>query len=153
MVNDTIKASNMIKKYEDVIKFSHPTSKRHPRMTLSERAAQFSPFAALTGYNESVKERERLTKQKIELADDERQILDVKLHFLQAHIKDELEIRITYFEPDLYKEGGRYITKRSFIKKIDAYNQMVIMKDNTNIPIKRIIKIEGEIFDLFYGIG
>lgn len=148
-----MKRNNMIKNYEDVIRLPHPTSKKHQRMTLSERAAQFSPFAALTGYDESIKERARLTKQRMELSDEERQILDVKLHFLRTYLKDDSEISITYFEPDLYKEGGHYITKTDVVKKIDTYNQTIKMQDNTDIPIKQIIKIEGKVFDLFYGFG
>lgn len=147
-----MKADNLIKNYEDLIQRSHPTSKHHPRMTLSERAAQFSPFAALTGYDESIKERARLTKQKRELSDDEKQILNVKLHFLQEHIQEEPEVSFTYFEPDRYKEGGSYMTKTGVVKKIDPYSKIVKMQDNIDIPIKEISKIEGKVFDFFYDL-
>lgn len=147
-----MKTSNFIKNDENVMNRPHPTSKQHPRMTLSERAAQFSPFAALTGYDESVRERARLTKPQIELADDERQVLDAKLYILQTHIEEYPKIHITYFEPDLYKEGGSYIRKTGIVKNIDIGCKRIKMMDQTDILIERIIKMEGKIFDILYGI-
>ena len=106
-------------KYDDIINMSHHVSKRHPQMSLEARSAQFAPFAALTGYEDAVSETGRLTSDKIELSEDERVILDRKLKIIQDNIAEEPSVFITYFIPDIFKEGGSYVTINCNLKRID----------------------------------
>lgn len=133
-------------KYEDIINLPHPTSKRHPRMSLYDRAAQFSPFAALTGHEEAVKETARLTDQKLELSDDTIERLNEKISRIAELIDSHPEISITYFVPDSKKTGGTYDTYFGKVKKIDEYNHTIVMIDKTIIPIEQISEIDGDIF-------
>lgn len=137
----------MSNKYKDIINLSHHTSKTRPRMSIYNRAAQFSPFAALTGYDEAVKETARLTKDRIEL--DEYQILVIndKLNFAIEQKTLNPILSITYFKPDEKKKGGEYLTVIGAIKRIDEVNHTVILQDKTIIPINSIFDIEGEIFE------
>lgn len=116
-------------------------------MSIYNRAAQFSPFAALTGYDEAVKETARLTKDRIEL--DEYQILVIndKLNFAIEQKTLNPILSITYFKPDEKKKGGEYLTVIGAIKRIDEVNHTVILQDKTIIPINSIFDIEGEIFE------
>lgn len=130
---------NEYKKYEDIIHMQHPASRRHPRMSVYERAAQFSPFAALTGYDAAVKETARLTDQRIELDEYEKNVLDERLQFLQKHLTEHPTVTITYFKPDERKTGGTYLTVTGNIKKIDSHERCVILMDDTRIPLHEII--------------
>jgi hypothetical protein len=115
-------------------------------MSVYERAAQFSPFAALTGYDGAIKETARLTDQRIELDEAEKSILDEKLRVIQEQLSKQQEFEFVYFRPDELKEGGTYISVRGTVKKIDKYESFVIMKDGTRIPIEEIVDIAGEMF-------
>lgn len=119
----------------------HPVSKVHPQMSMAERAAQFSPFAALTGYGDAVKETARLTDKKIELDEDAKEILDEKLRRIQEQIKERPKVEIIYFQPDGRKKGGSYITIEGCIKKIDDSKMIVVMQDETKISIEDITEI------------
>ena len=129
--------------YEDIIHFPHPTSAKHPRMSMIERAAQFSPFAALTGYEDAIEETARLTDSKIELSEDEKATLDRKLRLI-AENPAETEITITYFVPDERKAGGAYEVVAGPVKKIDRVGHAVVMVDGIKIAIEDIIAIEME---------
>ena len=133
-------------KYEDIINLPHHISKKHPQMTMKSRAAQFAPFAALVGYEDAVEETARLTTKRIELNEEEKNILDMKLQMLkeQMHVQIYPEISIMYFVPDLKKDGGKYIKISGTIKKIDEYKQLLILDDKTQIPISEIISIVGD---------
>ena len=133
-------------KYEDIINLPHHISKKHPQMTMESRAAQFAPFAALVGYEDAVEETARLTTKRIELNEEEKNILDMKLQMLkeQMHVQIYPEISVMYFVPDLKKEGGKYIKISGTIKKIDEYKQLLILDDKTQIPINEIINIVGD---------
>lgn len=133
-------------KYEDIINLPHHVSKKHPQMAIESRAAQFAPFAALVGYEDAIEETARLTIKRIELNEEEKNILDMKLQMLkeQMHVQIYPEISIMYFVPDLKKDGGKYIKISGTIKKIDEYNQLLILDDKTQIPISEIISIVGE---------
>lgn len=133
-------------KYEDIINLLHHISKKHPQMTMESRAAQFAPFAALVGYEDAVEETARLTTKRIELNEEEKNILDMKLQMLkeQMHVQIYPEISVMYFVPDLKKEGGKYIKISGTIKKIDEYKQLLILDDKTQIPISEIISIVGD---------
>lgn len=126
-------------KYGDIIHLPHPTSRRHPRMSVYERAAQFSPFAALTGYDAAVKETARLTEQRIELDEYEKSALDERLQYLQAHLNEQPVVTITYFKPDARKTGGIYLTVTGIIKRIDSHERCIILMDDTRIPLHDII--------------
>ncbi len=131
--------------YEKYIDMDRPPS-RHPKMPMSKRAAQFSPFAALTGYEEAVQETARLTEERHELDEYEKEELDRKLQILASHLPDRCPTSFTYFEPDTRKEGGAYHTVTGIIHRMNSYNQTVLLTDGTVIPIHQIIKIESELF-------
>lgn len=129
-------------RYDDIINLPHHISKKHPQMSMYSRAAQFAPFAALTGFGESVKETARLTNRRIELDDEAKTILDAKLHEIQEHIRERPIVAFTYFIPDLRKDGGKYVNVSNSVKKIDKYKQVVVLDNNTEIPIKEIVEIK-----------
>ena len=131
-------------KYDDIINLEHHISKTHKQMSMQNRAAQFAPFAALTGYEEAVKETARFIEQKIELDEELNNILDEKLRLIQSQIKNMPEITVTYFVPDDKKRGGKYQKITGKIKKIDDYNKFIIFTDGKFISIKDIINISGE---------
>lgn len=133
-------------KYDDIIHLPHPVSRKHPQMPVADRAAQFSPFAALTGHGEAIKETERLTQQRIELDENDKIRINEKLQMLQGKIQQHPEIQVTYFQPDLRKEGGSYVEESGFVKKIDSYNGKLILQNGSVIPIKEIYEIESPLF-------
>lgn len=137
------------RQYDDIINLPHHVSKRHPQMSLYARSAQFAPFAALTGYEDAIKETSRETSEKIDIDDELKSILDSKLQIIMEQKKNKPEISITYFISDLKKDGGSYITVTGIIKKIDLYNQHICLANNTEIPINDIINISGEIFKMY----
>ena len=142
------KKINEVHRYDDIINLSHHVSTTHPRMSMIGRAAQFSPFAALTGYEAAIKETARLTDQRIELNEDEITFLREKLQIIKEQLPECPEIQITYFEPDETKAGGAYRKKIGHVKKIDEYERIVIMEDKDKIAIDEIVSIDGSIFDL-----
>ena len=125
--------------YFEILSREHPTSKKHPRMSRMNRAAQFAPFAALTGYEESIKETARLTDRKIELSEYEIEELNAKLNFIQEHIKERPEVTITYFQPDERKEGGVYITATGKVRRIDEASKVLVFEDEKIICIGVIV--------------
>lgn len=137
------------KQYEDIINLPHHVSKKHPQMSLYARSAQFAPFAALTGYEDAVKETARETNERIEIDEELKAILDTKLQIIIEQVKTNPEISVTYFIPDLKKEGGAYTTVEGIVKKIDMYNQIIYLANSIEIPINEIIDISGEIFRMF----
>ena len=135
-------------RYDDIINFEHHVSKKHPQMSLYARSAQFAPFAALTGYEDAVKETERETEERIEIDEEMKSILDAKIQILNEQIKRKPEVTFTYFIPDLIKSGGSYVSVTGVVKKIDEYSQNIILEDKTEIPINDIIDISGKIFNI-----
>ena len=138
-----------MKDYSDIINMPHHVSNNRPQMSMRDRAAQFAPFAALTGYDDAVRETARQTNQKIELLDEQVAILNEKILFLMEKIKDNLEITITYFIPDKKKEGGAYTTVKGIVKKIDEYNKLIIMNDGREIMMDSIFDLQGDVFSIF----
>lgn len=134
-------------KYDDIINLPHPTSKMHPRMSLYARAAQFSPFAALTGHEAAIKETVRQTDAKQVLSEEVIAELNKKLYLIAETIGTQQMVEITYFVSDAKKDGGAYITCSGCVKKIDKYKHTVVMTDQTIIPIEQISDIEGEMFE------
>lgn len=133
-------------KYDDIIDLPHHVSATRPRMSSIDRAAQFSPFAALTGYDAAIKETGRLTDRKIELSEDARIVLDGKQQILLDHISDHPEVSVTYFVPDERKAGGAYVTVTGSVKKIDDYQRLLILTDGTTISLDEIHDISGDVF-------
>lgn len=131
--------------YDDIINLPRPISQRHPRMPIIDRAAQFAPFQALTGYGDAIRETARLTDQRIELSEDEKLLLDIKLRALIEAIPDGPVAGFTYFRPDSQKDGGAYVSITGIVKKVDSLEQIVLLDNGTVIPIEAILKIE-EIF-------
>lgn len=132
-------------KYDDIIDLPRPASK-HPKLGDDSRAAQFSPFAALVGYDEQVKEIARLTDKRIEIDDGLREILNNKLNYIADNIHDNPIVSITYFVEDKKKDGGKYKTKEGVIKRIDVVNQEVIFTDKFKVHMKDILSISSNIF-------
>ena len=129
--------------YDDIIHLPHPTSENHPRMSRADRAAQFSPFAALTGYGDVIRETARLTEAKPELTDAEKNILDEKLQsVLSLPPKERPEISITYFVPDPKKSGGSLTTVTGRIKKVDTARQCLVLADGTVISVDCVTDIQ-----------
>lgn len=133
-------------KYDDIINLPHHVSTRHPQMSLMNRAAQFSPFAALTGHDAAIQETARLTDSFAELDDDRKEQLDERLQLIRETLSQHPEIQITYFQPDLKKNGGAYVTIRGKVKKIDEQCRQVLFTDGTAIPMDNLFSIEGELF-------
>ncbi len=133
-------------KYDDIINLPHHTSPKRPRMSMIDRAAQFSPFAALTGYDAAVKETARLTDRRIELDEYSKAALDERLQLIQDHLQEYPEVTITYFQPDKRKDGGAYLSVTGSIKKIDTYEKCVVMMDKQKILIDEIFGIDGDMF-------
>lgn len=138
----------MTKTYDDIIHLPHHVSATRPHMSAIDRAAQFSPFAALTGYDAAIKETARLTDERVELDEYMKDALSDKLQIIAKRLKEHPEIAITYFLPDVKKNGGAYVTAGGTAKRIDEYKRVVIMSDGTVIPIDEISSIEGQIFNL-----
>lgn len=137
-------------KYADIINLPHHISKKHPRMSLRDRAAQFSPFAALTGHKEAINETARLTDEKHILSEDTIMQLNTQLNLIKENINENHTVTITYFVPDTKKSGGAYISHSGVVKKIDEYNRNIIMTDKTVIPIEQISEIQGDMFKEIY---
>lgn len=133
-------------KYDDIINLPHHTSSKRPRMAMIDRAAQFSPFAALTGYDAAVKETARLTDRRIEPDEYEKAVLDEQLRLIREHVKEQPEVTVTYFQPDERKSGGVYLSVTGGIKQIDDYERTVVLSDGFRIPLNEIIRLEGELF-------
>lgn len=132
--------------YDDIINIPRFVSKRYPQMSMHDRAAQFSPFAALTGYDDAIKETARLTDKKINLDEDVLQKLDEILFVIRKKLDSGQKCRIviSYFEKDLKKDGGRYLDISGEVKRIDGYRNVIVLMDGNIIPIKDVMNIEIE---------
>lgn len=132
----------MTDNYEDIINLPHHVSTRHPQMSMMNRAAQFAPFAALTGHSAAIEETARLTESQQELADEDSEILNQKMAYLREAINEHPTISIIYFEPDKRKSGGRYMSIEGQLQNIDDYNQTIVLKNGEAIPLKSILDIQ-----------
>ena len=129
--------------YSDILNLPHPTSKNHPRMSIQERAAQFSPFAALTGHAAAIAETARLTDRKIELDEDTRAELDRRQAVLLEQISERPEVTVTWFAPDERKEGGTYVTTTGRLKKLDEIQRVLVLADGTKVQMDDVISLES----------
>ena len=138
----------MRENYEDIINLPYHVSATKPQMSMIDRAAQFSPFAALTGYDAAIKETGRLTDEKIEMDEEALNILNMKFQGLVDSMDDEPEVTFTYFKPDGRKAGGAYIEVTGRVKKVDDFERRIVMQNGTKMPMDDILNIEGDIFAL-----
>lgn len=128
-------------KYDDIINMPHHVSTKHPRLSMEQRAAQFAPFAALSGFEDAIDETSRITEDRIELNEEEKLRIDNILQKLKNEISKRPKATITYFVPDIRKSGGEYLTKIGNLKRIDEFRQLIIFEDKTEIPIKEVVEI------------
>ena len=136
----------MNRKYNEIMGLPHHVSKNRPQMPMSDRAAQFAPFAALTGYDAAIKETGRLTDERIELDVEALSALDMKYQILMEALDEAPEVTITYFQPDERKAGGKYVSAVGTVKKIDDFERRITMRDGTRIPMDDVLSIDGEMF-------
>ena len=138
----------MNRKYNEIMGLSHHVSKTRPQMPMSDRAAQFAPFAALAGYDAAIKETGRLTDERIELDVEALSALDMKYQLLMEALDEAPEVTITYFQPDERKAGGKYVSAVGAVKKIDDFERRITMQDGAKIPMDDVLSIEGELFSV-----
>lgn len=131
--------------YDDIIHLPHPVSVKHPQMSMMDRAAQFSPFAALTGHDEAIKETARDTEQYMELDENTKEILDMRMQLIREHVQEHPEVSILYFQPDNRKSGGKYIRTSGKVKKIDEFKQCIILENGISIPFHQIYELQGNL--------
>lgn len=127
--------------YDDIIHLPHHVSARHPQMSLADRAAQFSPFAALTGHEAVIQETARLTDRFIELDEDEKAQIDRQLQLLKENQLWRPEIEVTYFQPDGKKSGGAYVTVQGKVKRIDEYGRRILFEDGTAVSLEEVFDV------------
>lgn len=128
--------------YDDILHLSRPVSQFHPPMPRADRAAQFSPFAALTGYEDAVRETARLTQGRLELTDEEKASIDGVLQALSVHLSEHPSVIVTYFLPDEKKDGGAYVTVTGCLRRIDVLARQLLLLDGTQIPIDDISQLQ-----------
>lgn len=133
-------------KYDDILHLPHPTSAKHPRMPISDRAAIFSPFSALSGHAAAIAETARLTDRRVELDEDARAELDRRQAVLLEHIAEQPEVTITWFQLDERKDGGAYVTATGRLKKIRELDRILVLTDVTEIPLDDVAALESGIF-------
>ncbi len=135
-----------MRNYDSIINLPHHVSKKHPQMSNHDRAAQFAPFAALTGYDDAIVETARITSDEIELYGAELDEINAKFAQLLELISEQPEVEITYFVPDKKKSGGKYLNYKGKVKRIDTVNRQMFFVDKTMIELDKIIGIQSEIF-------
>lgn len=135
-----------VNNYDDIINLPHHVSTVRAHMSLHDRAAQFLPFAALTGYEDAIRETGRITQEQITLSESEIEGLNERLHILSEEAGSHPKICVTYFVPDEKKDGGAYETAEGYVKRIDEYRRILIMEDGRQIPMEDMIELDGDIF-------
>ena len=128
----------MNNRYDEIMGLPHHVSKTRPQMPLSDRAAQFAPFAALTGYDSAIKETGRLTDERIELDEEALTALNRKYQLLIEALDDAPEVTIIYFQPDARKAGGQYVSATGTVKKVDTFGRRILLQDGTRIPLDSV---------------
>jgi len=138
----------MNNKYDEIANLPHHVSETRPQMPMSDRAAQFAPFAALTGYDSAIRETGRLTDERIELDEEALTALNLRFQLLIDALGKEPEVEITFFKPDERKSGGEYVTVIGAVKNIDDFERLITMQDGMKIPMNDVLSIDGEIFSM-----
>ena len=128
----------MDNRYDEIMGLPHHVSKTRPQMPMSDRAAQFAPFAALTGYDSAIKETGRLTDERIELDEEALTALNRKYQLLMDTLDDAPEVTIIYFQPDERKAGGQYVSATGTVKKVDTFGRRILLQDGTRIPLDSV---------------
>lgn len=128
----------MNNRYDEIMELPHHVSTTRPQMPMSDRAAQFAPFAALTGYDSAIKETGRLTNERIELDEEALTALDRKYQLLMDTLDDAPEVTIIYFQPDERKAGGQYVSATGTVKKVDTFGRRIFLQDGTRIPLDSV---------------
>ena len=128
----------MNNRYDEIMNLPHHVSTTRPQMPMSDRAAQFAPFAALTGYDSAIKETGRLTDERIELDEEALTALDRKYQLLIEALDDAPEVTIIYFQPDERKAGGQYVSATGTVKKVDTFGRRILLQDGTRIPLDSV---------------
>ncbi len=136
----------MSDKYSDMIHLPHKQSTTRKHMSVYDRAAQFAPFAALTGYDSAINETGRLTEERRQLSETDAELLNMRFNYLAEHIDEQPEITVTYFLPDERKAGGAYIEHTGCVKRIEDYERLLIFTDGKEIFMDDIRQIESTIF-------
>lgn len=137
-------------KYNEIINHERHVSEKHPLLGPDKRAAQFAPFAALTGFDDDVKETARQVDEFTQIDEDEREMLDRKIQILNEYKIKNQEFTITYFEPDDLKDGGKYVTKKIVLKDIDPVERILRTRDNQKIELDLIVDINSDIFAKYF---
>ena len=138
----------MNNKYDEIANLPHHVSETRPQMPMSDRAAQFAPFAALTGYDSAIRETGRLTDERIELDEEALTALNLRYRLLMDALGKEPKVEITFFKPDERKSGGEYVTVIGAVKNIDDFERLITMQDGMKIPMNDVLSIDGEIFSM-----
>ena len=133
--------------YDDIIHLSRPVSARHRPMSMTARAAQFSPFAALTGYDAAVRETARVTERRIELDEGVKAELNARLNCILEHLSEHPQVSLTYFVPDEKKSGGAYRTVTGTVRKLDSFAKTLTLTDGTVVPMEEMVHVEGNLFE------
>lgn len=128
--------------YDDIIDLPHHVSETHPPMSRADRAAQFSPFAALTGYDAAVRETARVTERRIELDEGVKAELNARLNCILEHLSEHPQVSITYFMPDEKKSGGAYRTVTGAVRKLDSFAKTLTLVDGTVVPMEEMVHVE-----------
>ena len=133
--------------YDDIIDLPPHISETHPPMSRADRAAQFSPFAALTGYDAAVRETARVTERRIELDEGVKAELNARLNCILEHLSEHPQVSITYFMPDEKKSGGAYRTVTGAVRKLDGFAKTLTLVDGTVVPMEEMVHVEGNPFE------
>ena len=141
--------TNGASKYADIINLPHPESRKHKRMSMRDRAAQFSPFAALAGHDEAIRETARLTDDFVDLDEVMKRTLNEKLVLILENLNAKPSVTITYFLKDLRKDGGSYEVAEGWIRKVDFYERVIVMGDHSRILLDCIVDIDSDAFSDF----
>jgi len=133
-------------KYDDMLHLPHHVSPTRLPMSMKDRAAQFSPFAALTGYDDTILETARRTEERITLDENALNILDLKYQIISEHLQERPEVVFTYFVPDEKKDGGAYVEVTGTVKRVDALERVILLNSGTKIPMDEICDMQSEVF-------
>ena len=139
-------SQNETNRYSDLLDLPHPTSPRHPRMPILDRAAQFAPFSALTGYDDAIEETARLTDSMLEMTEDRREQLDRQYQILLVSVERHPQVEVTYFLPDTRKDGGAYRTVRGRLLRIDEVERIMQLENGQRIPLDAVCNLDSELF-------
>lgn len=132
-----------MEKYSEIINLPHKQSVKRPHMSMLARAAQFAPFAALTGYDDAIEETGRLTDERTELSEEALAALNAKFQILADELDAKREVDFTYFVPDETKAGGAYVTRQGVVKRIDSNEGVIVLRDGQKIPMGDVIAIDA----------